>query len=90
MDNRPEISQACDRVCRRATFLHNRTVRRQYERGWLRAMKLDEAALAVMVNDVKRTTAAQRERTGRRRYLGGMKALGMRSRIPGIVKLVAR
>jgi hypothetical protein len=56
----------------------------------LRAMKLDEAALAVMVNDVKRTTAAQRERTGRRGYLGGMKALGMRSRIPGIVKLVAR
>jgi hypothetical protein len=34
MDNRPEISQACDRVCRRATFLHNRTVRRQHERGW--------------------------------------------------------
>jgi hypothetical protein len=45
--------------------------------------KLDDHVMAVMVRDSKRLAAVQRrEITPRGRYTGGMKALGMRSRVP--------
>ena len=49
----------------------------------LAARQLNDEAMAVLVCDSKRYAAAQRrEVVGRRRYTGGMRALGMRSRIP--------
>jgi hypothetical protein len=49
----------------------------------LAARKLDDDLMAIMVCDSKRFAAAQRrEITPRGRYTGGMKALGMRSRVP--------
>jgi hypothetical protein len=49
----------------------------------LAARKLDDDAMAVMVHDSKRYAAVQRrELPIQGRYTGGMRALGMRSRIP--------
>jgi hypothetical protein len=49
----------------------------------LAAQKLDDDLMAIMVCHSKRFAAAQRrEITPRGRYTGGMKALGMRSRVP--------
>ena len=49
----------------------------------LAARKLDDDAMAVMVHDSKRYAAVQRrELPVQGRYTGGMRALGMRSRIP--------
>jgi hypothetical protein len=49
----------------------------------LAALKLGDDEMAVLVCDSKRMAAAQRrEITAQGRYTGGMKALGMRSRIP--------
>jgi hypothetical protein len=49
----------------------------------LAARPLDDEAMAVLVRDSQRYSAAQRQETpGQRKYSGGMKALGMRSRIP--------
>ena len=50
----------------------------------LAVLQLSDDAMAVLVCDSKRFAAAQRRETAPRgRYTGGMKALGMRSRIPG-------
>ncbi len=50
----------------------------------LAALQLNQEAMAIMVCDSKRHAAAQRGAAERRgRYTGGMKALGMRSRVPG-------
>jgi hypothetical protein len=47
------------------------------------AQKLDDNLLAILVCDSQRFAAAQRrEISPRGRYTGGMKALGMRSRVP--------
>ena len=49
----------------------------------LAALKLSDDAMAILVCDSKRYAAAQRrEIAGQGRYTGGMRALGMRSRIP--------
>jgi hypothetical protein len=49
----------------------------------LAALKLDDNEMAIFVCDSKRMAAAQRgEIEAQGRYTGGMKALGMRSRIP--------
>jgi hypothetical protein len=49
----------------------------------LAARKLDDDAMAVMVSVSKSFAAAQRHQIpSRGRYTGGMRALGMRSRIP--------
>ncbi len=49
----------------------------------LAALHLDEDALAIMVCDSKRYAAAQRGSAAPRgHYTGGMRALGMRSRVP--------
>ncbi len=49
----------------------------------LAARTLTEDVMAIMVCDSKRFAAAQRrENIARGRYTGGMKALGMRSRVP--------
>ncbi len=49
----------------------------------LAARKLDDDAMAVMVYDSKRYAAVQRREVPiQGRYTGGMRALGMRSRIP--------
>jgi hypothetical protein len=49
----------------------------------LGARRLSDDAMAIMVLDTKRYAAAQRrEIVARGRYTGGMKALGMRSRMP--------
>jgi hypothetical protein len=49
----------------------------------LAARKLDDDAMAVMVYDSKRYAAVQRREIPiQGRYTGGMRALGMRSRIP--------
>jgi hypothetical protein len=49
----------------------------------LAAQNLDDDLMAIMVCHSKRFAAAQRrEITARGRYTGGMKALGMRSRVP--------
>jgi hypothetical protein len=46
--------------------------------------KLDDDVMAILVCDYKRLAAVQRrEISPRGRYTGGMKALGMRSRVPG-------
>jgi hypothetical protein len=44
---------------------------------------LDDDAMAILVRESKRLAAVRRrEMPGQGRYLGGMRALGMRSRIP--------
>jgi len=49
----------------------------------LAALKLNEDAIAILVCDSKRNAAAQRgEIPALGKYTGGMRALGMRSRIP--------
>ena len=49
----------------------------------LAALKLGEVEMAILVCDSKRYAAAQRrEFTAAGRYTGGMRALGMHSRIP--------
>ncbi len=49
----------------------------------LAARKLGDEAMAVLVYDSKRYAAAQRrEIAAQGRYTGGMRALGMRSRVP--------
>jgi hypothetical protein len=49
----------------------------------LAARKLDDDAMAVLVHESKRAAASrQREIAVTTRYTGGMRALGMRSRIP--------
>ena len=49
----------------------------------LAARKLGDDAMAILVCDSKRYAAAQRrEVAAQGRYTGGMRALGMRSRIP--------
>jgi hypothetical protein len=49
----------------------------------LTARQLDDEAMAVLVRDSKRYAAAQRkEIPTQRKYAGGMRALGMRSRVP--------
>jgi hypothetical protein len=49
----------------------------------LAARKLDDDAMAIMVRESKRYAAVQRgEVPVQGRYTGGMRALGMRSRIP--------
>jgi hypothetical protein len=50
----------------------------------LAALQLGEVEMAILVCDSKRYAAAQRrEGAAMGRYTGGMRALGMRSRIPG-------
>lgn len=56
----------------------------------LRALKLDDEHMAIMVGDSKHILAARRKLVKPWRDLGGMRARGMRSRIPAIVKLVAK
>jgi hypothetical protein len=49
----------------------------------LATRKLDDDAMAILVYDSKRFAAAQRrEVAAQPRYSGGMRALGMRSRVP--------
>lgn len=49
----------------------------------LAVLRLSDDAMAVLVCDSKRYAAAQRRETAARGpYTGGMRALGMRSRIP--------
>ncbi len=49
----------------------------------LAARRPDDGAMAILVKECKRNAAFQRrEIPTRGRYLGGMRALGMRSRIP--------
>lgn len=49
----------------------------------LRALNLNEDAMAVMVADSRRHAAVQRrEQSIQGKYTGGLRALGMRSRIP--------
>jgi len=49
----------------------------------LAALHLSDDAMAILVCDSNRYAAAQRrEIVARGRYIGGMKALGMRSRMP--------
>jgi len=49
----------------------------------LAARKLDDDAMAILVYESKRYAAVQRREVPiRGRYTGGMRALGMRSRIP--------
>jgi hypothetical protein len=49
----------------------------------LAALRLDDDAMAILVYDYKRNAAAQRhEVPAVRGYDGGMRALGMRSRVP--------
>ncbi len=49
----------------------------------LAALKLDDDAMAILVSDSKRYAAAQRGQVPQQgKYSGGMRALGMRSRIP--------
>ena len=49
----------------------------------LAARKLNDDAMAILVCDSKRYAAAQRrEIPAQGKYTGGMKALGMRSRVP--------
>jgi hypothetical protein len=49
----------------------------------LAARQLDDEAMAVLVGDSKRYAAAQcRSIVAEAKYTGGMRALGMRSRIP--------
>ena len=49
----------------------------------LAARKLGDEAMAVLVYDSKRFAAAQRrEIAAQGKYTGGMRALGMRSRVP--------
>jgi hypothetical protein len=49
----------------------------------LAARKLNDDAMAILVRDSKRYAAAQRrEIPAHGKYTGGMKALGMRSRVP--------
>jgi hypothetical protein len=49
----------------------------------LAARRLNHEALTILVYDCKRNAAAQRrEITAQGRYTGGMRALGMRSRVP--------
>ena len=49
----------------------------------LAALKLDDDAMAILVTDTKRYAAAQRRQVAALgKYSGGMRALGMRSRIP--------
>jgi hypothetical protein len=49
----------------------------------LAAHKFDDDTMAMLVRDSKRCAAIQRrEVPGQGRYTGGMRALGMRSRIP--------
>jgi hypothetical protein len=47
------------------------------------ACPLDDQTMAILVSDSKRCSAAQRrEIPTQGKYVGGMRALGMRSRIP--------
>ena len=49
----------------------------------LAARKLDDDAMAILVYESKRFAAAHRREVPiQGRYIGGMRALGMRSRIP--------
>ena len=49
----------------------------------LAARKLDDDAMAILVYESKRYAAVQRrEFPVQGRYIGGMRALGMRSRVP--------
>jgi hypothetical protein len=49
----------------------------------LAAQQVDEEAMAVLVSDSKRCSAAQRrEIPAQGKYKGGMRALGMSSRVP--------
>jgi hypothetical protein len=57
--------------------ISERTARR------LAALHLNDEAMAVLVCESKRLSAARRSETARTgRYKGGMRALGMRSRVP--------
>jgi hypothetical protein len=49
----------------------------------LARLHMDEDAMAIMIRDSQRCAAAQRrEVPGQGKYTGGMRALGMRSRVP--------
>jgi hypothetical protein len=49
----------------------------------LATRKLDDEAMAILVRDSQRCAAAQRrEIPAQGKYRGGMRALGMRSRVP--------
>jgi hypothetical protein len=49
----------------------------------LAALRLADDAMAILVYESKRNAAVQRREVPvKRRYTGGMRALGMRSRIP--------
>jgi hypothetical protein len=49
----------------------------------LAARKLDDDAMAILVFESKRYAAVQRREVPiQGRYIGGMRALGMRSRVP--------
>ncbi len=49
----------------------------------LAALPVDDEAMAVLVRDSQRYAAAQRrEIPGQGKYTGGMRALGMQSRVP--------
>jgi hypothetical protein len=48
------------------------------------ARNLSDDAVAVLVYESKRLAAARRQEiSAKRKYTGGMRALGMRSRVPG-------
>jgi hypothetical protein len=50
----------------------------------LAALRLDDDAMAILVYESKRHAAIQRREVPvKGRYIGGMRALGMRSRVPG-------
>jgi hypothetical protein len=49
----------------------------------LAALNLSEESMAIMAADSRRYAAVQRRETGAQgKYTGGMRALGMRSRVP--------
>ena len=48
----------------------------------LQACKLPDEALAVLVAETKRYRAAQLHHAARGKYIGGLRGLGMRSRVP--------
>ncbi len=51
----------------------------------LAARQLDDEAMAILVRDSQRCAAAQRrEIPAQGKFTGGMRALGMRSRIPAV------
>jgi hypothetical protein len=73
---RPRSAQSSLDVAERWGISH-KAARRLAARG------LSDEAMAILVCDSKRNAAAQRrEIAAQGRYIGGMRALGMRSRIP--------